>query len=202
MRAWALASAGVFCLSAIGYRVLTAPDLTPAVTHLDAASAQWAAASAQQAKSVTAIERDVRAELWHVDRTLTTADGTMQAATGAVNHVGPLLDALKGTSEQATNTLHTTQVSVMGFQAPVAQLGLDLAALEPLITHTDNLVNSPLIPETLANTDDTMKHIDVVTGDLQFEANKLIHPEKKKLGFWGTIWAGVQVAHKFEPPLF
>lgn len=112
VRAWALALAGAFALSTIGYRVLTlpkVPDLNGIVTHIDAATGAWSAASKQQVQSVAAIERDLRAEMWHVDRSLTTVDGTLRVAQGTLSEltetvgtanrqiasVGPLLDSAR-----------------------------------------------------------------------------------------------------------
>jgi hypothetical protein len=75
---------------------------TRAVQNLTAATAQWQAASKAQASSVTAIERDIRAELWHVDRSFTALDsalGTAQTTISTIDsqaaHVGPLLDSAK-----------------------------------------------------------------------------------------------------------
>lgn len=116
LRAWAVASAAAFCLFAIGYRVWNAPeipDLAPSVAKLNAtldnvngATGAWASASAQQVRSVTAIERDLRAQLWHVDRLLNTAQGTLQAGSGALGtlngqlaHLAPLLDSLRASSD-------------------------------------------------------------------------------------------------------
>lgn len=81
---------------------------TQAIANLTAATAQWQAASKAQADSVTAIERDVRAEMWHVDRSLTELDsaiGTAQTTISTIQtqatRVGPLLDAAKSTVEAA-----------------------------------------------------------------------------------------------------
>lgn len=115
-RAWGLAAAGLFCLCSIGYKVLTVPDLSATVAQLNGtlgnvngATRAWSDASAQQVKSVAAIERDLRAEMWHVDRSLTTVDSTLTVAQGTIAgvrdtltvtneqlaHVGPLLDSAR-----------------------------------------------------------------------------------------------------------
>lgn len=136
LRAWAVASAAVFCLSAIGYRVATAPklpDLGPTVAHIDAATGAWAKASAQQVNSVSAIERDVRAELWHVDRLLTDGSGTLQAARGAIDtangqltHVAPLLDSARAATDSiAPAVQHITE---------------DADGLRPVLANADGAV--------------------------------------------------------------
>ena len=108
-RAWALASAGVFALSAIGIRVMSAPplpDLAPVVANLNRGATAWANASAQQVSSIAAIERDIRADTWHVDRlvqqgsqTLSEAQRAIGTLNGSLSHVAPLLDSLRASSD-------------------------------------------------------------------------------------------------------
>lgn len=154
VRAWALASAGVFCLSAIGYRVMTAPtlpDLNPTVAHIDAATGAWANASAQQVRSVAAIERDVRVELWHVDRLLLDGSHAMQAAQGAIGtlngqltHVAPLLDSLRAASDSVPPAVqHMTETT---------------DGIRPILTNADGAVTDvrrflmqPALTDTLTN---------------------------------------------------
>lgn len=73
----------------------------------------------------------------------------------------------------------------------------------------DGVIASPKIGSILTNVDDaaaatasTAKHGDAVMGDVQIEADKIARPPKKKLGFWGSIYAGAQVVHKLSPSLF
>jgi hypothetical protein len=198
VRAWALASAGVFCLGAVGYRVYTLPklpDLSPTLTKLNLELDEAhrltleAGLTAMEARKASAKESS------YLDRWNSQLSATMTDAQGVMVQTSETLAAMQGT--------------VTALQAPITQATATLQAaqrsteaLQPIMAHLDTLVTNPQIADTIAQTDTTMKHIDVVTGDLQFEADKLIHPPKKKLGFWGSIWAGVQVAHKFEPPLF
>lgn len=153
-RAWALASAGVFCLCSIGYKVAIMPklpDLKPTVAHVDAATGAWANASAQQVASVQAIERDLRAELWHVDRLLTEGSGTLSAARGAIGtlngsltHVAPLLDSLKASSDAIPPAIqHVTD---------------DADALRPILANADGGVSdlrrflqAPALTDTITN---------------------------------------------------
>lgn len=154
VRAWVVASAAAFALSAIGYRVVTAPklpDLNPTVAHIDAATGAWANASAQQMASVSAIERDLRAQLWHVDRFLTDGSLTLQAARGAINtaneqltHVAPLLDSTRAAVDAVPLTLtHLTDT---------------VDAARPILTNADGAVGdfrrfitAPALTATLDN---------------------------------------------------
>lgn len=157
LRAWTLASAGVFALSAIGYRVMTAPklpDLNPTVAHLDAATAAWASASAQQVASVSAIERDLRAQLWHVDRFLNTGTDTLQAARGAINtakdqltHVAPLLDS--------------TRAAVDAIPPAIKQI---TDGTQPILANADGAVGDFRKFITAPALTDTISNVSSVTG--------------------------------------
>lgn len=146
-RAWAMASAVAFSLGAIGYRVLTLPklpDVAPIVAHIDVATGAWAKASDQQVRSVAAIERDLRAQMWHVDRTLTTVDGTLRTAQGTlavtgrqIERIGPLLDSARGATEQIGPLLNQAQVSV--------------ASIPPAVTDFREFMQRPDLLETLSN---------------------------------------------------
>lgn len=154
IRAWAVASAAAFCLCAIGYRVITAPkipDLTATIAHIDAATGTWSNASAQQASSVSAIERDVRAELWHVDRVLLDGSKTLQEAQGAIDtangqltHVAPLLDA--------------TRSAVDAIPSAVKQIADDADGIRPILANADGAVTDvrwfirqPALTDTIGN---------------------------------------------------
>jgi len=121
--------------------------------------------------------------------------GLMARVNMVVDQAGETLAAYQKTGEALT-------VAAAGLQ-PVE----DNAALA--IAQIDNLVADPNIKATLANiaatsaaTADSAKHVDGTLALVHEEADKIVHPPKKKLGFWGSIYAGAQIIHKFEPPLF
>ena len=193
IRAWALASAGVFCLSATGYRVMTLPklpDLNATVRHLDAATGAWADASKQQVQSVAAIERDLRAEMWHLDRSLTTVDGTLTAAQGAIGgvqatltvtneqlaHVGPLLDSARAATDSIPPVLASTRATI--------------DAIPPAVTDFRDFLKQPAILDTLNNVDrmtgsgagianDAQKVSDKMTSDFLKPVKWYMYPIKK-----------------------
>lgn len=128
--------------------------LQPAIQSLNAGAAQWSSASKAQADSVTAIERDVRVEMWQLDRTLQSVDGTLQTAQGAIGgvkatvstangqlaHVGPLLDSLKASSDSIPPTMATLRETS-------GQATADLASL-------NDILRDRAIHETFANVAD------------------------------------------------
>lgn len=208
-RAWSLAVAGLFCLGAVGYRVLTIPDLAPTVAqltatlaNLNAATGQWAAASKQQTASVSAIERDVRAQLWHVDRSLTALNGTLQAAQGAIGgvkttlsvtdaqlaHIGPLLDSARA----ATDSIPIS----------MGKLNSTIDASTQTIKDLDARVNDPHVAGIVAHADGMSASGDKMLADAQYKTHQLLHPDKVKLGFWGATWAVIKAVHQIEPPIF
>lgn len=208
-RAWTLAVAGVFCLSSIGYKVLTVPNLAPTIAqlngtlaNLNAATGQWAAASKQQTASVAAIERDVRAELWHIDRSLTAVDGTLTAAQGAIRgvqttlsvtdaqlgHVGPLLDSARA----ATDAIPPTMGKLEG----------TIDASTQAVKDVDARVTDPHVAGIISHADGMSASGDKMLADAQYKVHELLHPDKVKLGFWGATWAAIKAVHQIEPPIF
>ncbi len=49
---------------------------------------------------------------------------------------------------------------------------------------------------------DSTKQLDGILKDGKEEADKLVHPAKKKLTFWGAVLATGQTIQKLSPPLF
>ncbi len=186
-RAWALASAGVFCLFSIGYRVWTAPklpDLNPTVAHIDAATKSWSDASAQQVTSVSAIEKDIRAQLWHVDRvlnsgsdTLKAATGTLQASTRALDtandqltHVAPVLDAAKGSLDAIPPAI--TQIT-----KDVPPL---IANANGAVTDVRKFITSPDLMATVGNVEGITEHTEGMSADFQHALHPILNPEPCK----------------------
>jgi hypothetical protein len=68
---------------------------------------------------------------------------------------------------------------------------------------------SPAVTASLANLQASTAAVAVSTKqaaailtDGREEADKFVHPPKKKLTFWGAVMAAAGVVHKFEPPIF
>lgn len=129
-----------------------------------------------------------------------------------IHPCGLIADADK-TLNTARGTLGQVEVAARSFdqhQSVFYQQEADLAAkTEDTVGDLDRFLKSPDIIGTLRNLNtssaalaSTANHADAVAGDIQFEADKIAHPPKKKLGIWGGIWAGAQVIHKLSPPLF
>lgn len=173
----------------------TASQVQPAIRNLNQATAEWSAASKAQAQSVTAIERDVRVEMWQVDRTLQTAQGTFSAASTAIAAIGSDADAVKpliGSGVGAVNS----------FSSALDQYKGTAVALTRTAESVNQRVNDPAITQTLHNINGITGSADKMLADAQEKEHQLLHPDKKRLGFWGVVGAGVMWVHRLLPPIF
>lgn len=197
VRAWALASAGVFALSAIGYRVVKLPDINGTVNHINAATGAWSDASKQQIQSVAAIERDLRAEMWHLDRTLgivdvtlRTAQGTLSGVTEAVSttdkqlaSVGPLLDSARAATDAIPSTLLAAQNTLTNGNGAVTDFRTYMAQDQPALAAT--LVNVQSVTNSTAGiTEDARKVTDKMTQNYLKPVPWYMWPVKRL----GDVW--------------
>lgn len=89
----------------------------------------------------------------------------------------------------------TTEATIRALQAPIAQANTDLAALQPVIAHTDALVSNPDLGATISNVASTTGHLDATAADVQQEVHSLTHPT-----WLHRLWGGLlDVAHVFNP---
>jgi len=83
------------------------------------------------------------------------------------------LTALSGTAQASTETMRTTQTTIAGLEP------LETAATATM-RDTDALVASPDLKRMLAAVAGSSEHVQVITGDAQFMADKFAHPPAKK----------------------
>lgn len=114
--------------------------------------------------------------LTDVDVAVKDSSNTMKATTTSVAKVGPLLDEAKIAIQKSEVTLDTTN---------------------KLIADT----NLPKIAAHVESMTDSGAHI---ASDVKDETHKLVHPDKVKLGFWGTMSGGMMWWHTHNPlpPMF
>lgn len=130
------------------------------------------------------------------------ATAAMDALRDVAPHVSGITDTLSGSAAALTETAH-------GATAAIATTNQTIAGLQPLeeaakqsVKHLDAVIADPAIPDTLGNTAKITADAARITKDAADEADKLAHPPKVKLGFWGALWAAVKYVHQLEPPLF
>lgn len=135
----------------------------------------------------------------HEQQQLTTWDARgavlFDNLDGTVNDLRGTIKAITRTSDAATTTLDETQNTV-------AALNPLLAGSTKTITDLDTLVADPSIVRTLDHVQSMTASGDKIAADAAFETDKLVHPPKKKVTFWGSVYAGVEWLHKVEPPIF
>lgn len=120
-----------------------------------------------------------------VASTLATIRGTAGQVEVAARHENQNLTVLDDQEATLFSDLHGTLQSA---NAAIANPAI-AASLEDLEASAANLAEG------------TKQGTAVIT-DFREEADKFVHPPKKKLTFWGAIMAAAGVAHKFEPPIF
>lgn len=178
--------AGAALVGALTVAVITLlPKVDSLLAHSDQgavnvvkATGVVANASVDEARQVTALTRDVRAELWHVDRTLTATDGAIGAAQGTLGalsgdattlnaqmeHVGPLLDSLRASSDAVKPALQAVTATV--------------AAGQPVLTHLDARITDKHVDALLANLDSTSANVASTTKNtaaMTLDGSKVTH---------------------------
>jgi type I site-specific restriction endonuclease len=132
---------------------------------------------------------------------ITLTQLTLYKEQASLQKTDAAVDSLLDSVKEVANTT-TSQESLIGSQTVVTLKGIqeDTVSANTELQSLDKATVS--VNQTVIDTDNTIKSLDATATDLQEEVHKLTHPTKKKLGFWGTIWAGAQVIHKLSPPLF
>ena len=112
------------------------------------------------------------------------AEHDMGAVDGLAAHLNGTADALTGTANGA------------------------IAAAKPLLVDADTAIrsantqiNNPYIADFEKHVDGMSASGDSMLADAAWKTHQLLHPDRVKLGFWGTIWAGAQYIKSLEPPI-
>lgn len=127
-----------------------------------------------------------------VAKTLNTARLTMGQIEIAANHEDRNLATLDA---QETALYADTHAALNGLPPVEAQAASTLGDL-------DKLERDPQLTAILANGSSMTSSGARILKDGADEADKLAHPAKKKLTFWGGVWAGLEYVHKLLPPIF
>lgn len=130
----------------------------------------------------------------------------MDQVQGILANAQQATAALKGTAMAATGALDTADGVLTASQPRVEAL---LGDLDATTRHLDALAGSPAVAATLANVDRSTQNLAAasaqaaaILADGRAEADKYVHPPKRKLGFWGATEAAGDWLRHFLPPLF
>lgn len=135
------------------------------------------------------------------------------AATANLNdvgsHVSTAVDALAGTARAATGAIDQAHTDLAAADTAIAAAKplLDAATLttqhvDDATERVDLFLKSPELVDDGVQVHGLLAHGNAIAGDAQIEADKLTHPDKKKLGFWGATAAAGNWLRHFMPPLF
>lgn len=130
---------------------------------------------------------------------LTRANALLATSTRTVAQAGTNEAELVQSSEA---TLATLQETIRSAQPALISLNGELSQLQDATTSLDELISDPNIRKTIANFQTTSENAAVISTDGREVVERYAHPTKKRLGFWGGIWAASQVVRKVSPPLF
>lgn len=187
LRAWMVASAAIFCLVTVGYRVLTLPkipDLAGVVTQVNATVATANATLgevnrpcrgsscgtlANVEKLTTKLgdvavdtQRQVQQTGVLINAASTSLTATSETVQAQLSHVGPLLDAGRAAAEAGT-------VAVAGLQVDAHGL---LVNGSGAITDARSFINQPALGATITNVAAVTGSTAAITEDLRKVADK------------------------------
>lgn len=122
--------------------------------------------------------------------------------SGVDNAVAALTAESGGISAQTVQTLAATTDAIKGIKPTLDQARTDLATANDNLVSIKRLTDDSNIPATISNVQSMTKSGASILQDGADETRKLVHPDKVKLGFWGTANAVVIYLKHFIPPLF
>lgn len=167
------ARSAVWNISALAY------NANPTVQNVNTATGVWAKASQKQADAADELIKDLRVESWHLDTTLTNLNSQ-------ASHVGPMLDSLKGESDQlqittaaatgftqeATRTVQTMRTGTGPLLDAYTASGRDLDAFIQ--------ENLPVIHSNLQHSDELLAAFAVTASDFHVWSHPILNPEPCK----------------------
>lgn len=216
-RAWAVTIAAVFCLSAVGYRVMTAPDINPTVERANialdiASSALPATLSHVQATSDAATK--LLDEARPAVRGLTTTEKALNASIDLTSHrlndlclpgpCGTLADTnrtlatLRGTSGEVERSLLTFNRHEGDL---FTQESIAYGQFQTTMTDIDHVAGDQDILALIGNARTISGDAAAMTTDGRGWLHQKLYPTKRK-GFISGFEATGDVAKHWMPPLF
>ncbi len=142
-----------------------------------------------------------------------TANVAKRASIKELDTLDTLNNGINASVAGLNETLATTNSTIGKFgrdsSATLAATNTAITKLPPMIEASTATLNSlnktisnPAIPTTIDNFAKMSTSGASVASDVADETHKLVHPNKKKLGFWGTLDATALYIHNhFLPPL-
>lgn len=170
-----------------------------AMGNLDDASKSLKAAADSQVNSIGTLGGKING-------TIDSANAAISNLGGVAGNVVTLAQHATATVDAATKTLSALQADLEALKKPIE----NLAPIEAQVTETipevklafvnlNALATDGDIKKTIGNVQGMTHSGNSILGDLADESHKLIHPDKKKLTFWGAIEGGMLWWHSHNP---
>jgi hypothetical protein len=119
--------------------------------------------------------------------------------TQTLEHVNGMVAVAASSTQQMTAAAVPVLASV---DATVKDADAATVRLNALIASTEVTDTLQHVDAATASIADSTRQADAILTDAREEADKLAHPPKKKLTFWGVILAGGDAARHFMPSIF
>jgi len=224
IRAWALAVAGVLCLSSITYRVMTAPkipDLAPVAASLTSAAQSIAPIASHlqsAADAATGLLQAARPVVANLQTTETKLNATIDLTSHRLNDLCPDPKSINaaihpcGTLADTNRTLATArgtagqlEYSMLVFNkhegALFDQESATYSKFNATLTDADAFVTDPNLKGMFAHGNIVLANAEAVTTDGRTWVHQKLFPTKKK-GFISGFEATGDVFMHWVPPLF
>lgn len=128
--------------------------------------------------------------------TLDTLNNGINASVAGLNETMATTNtAVAKFSKDSSTTLATTNTAIDRLPAMIDASSITLHSI-------NDVVSDPAIKTTLDNIASISDSTKIIAKNAADETTKLVHPNKKKLGFWGTLDATALYIHNhFLPPI-
>lgn len=133
----------------------------------------------------------------HEQRRLNTLDGQESAI---YDRSLKTLDTFQAAGASARDDLDAAKPAIVNLVTLETALTKSVNGLHPVEAQITALIQE--VHPIAANVQQMTANGARITKDAADEADKLVHPAKKKLGFWGGFWVGCQYVHKMMPSIF
>jgi hypothetical protein len=118
-------------------------------------------------------------------------------------HLDKVTDAATAATVQAQRDLATLNGSIGAAKPLLDAFTADGQDLDTAIKSANAQINNPVVADFEKHVDGMSASGDLMLSDAQWKEHQLLHPDKVKLGFWGTADATAMWIHSHVlPPIF
>ena len=157
---WGLSGFTKHTIEAIDTIKDTARQAQPVLGNVAAVTNDVRSTSKAQSESLLEIERDVRVEMWDLNRTLLSTRGMIQEAQGTIGEARTTLTHVNGTADAATGLLASTNTAVKtnssDFSRNLLLLEQSQTSMKTTIDDFDVILKSPALSDSFVQVDSNL----------------------------------------------